>query len=93
MQNGSACKEKELKDDIQHTEVSITNFSYNRDTSQLTQRKKENLHMGKREIDHEGQKSTEQHASWRRILLLIIAITVHNIPGKVLQPKKHSWWY
>lgn len=83
-QNGSTCKEKELKDDIQHTEISITNFQYNRDASQLTQRKRENLHTSKREVDHEGQKSTEQQASWRRILLLIIAITVHNIPGKIL---------
>lgn len=80
LQNGSACKEKELKDDIQHTEVSITNFSYSRDTSQLTQRKRENLYTNKREVDQEGQKSREQQASWRRILLLIIAITVHNIP-------------
>lgn len=40
--------------------------------------------MSKREVDQEGQKSTEQQASWRRILLLIIAITVHNIPGKML---------
>ncbi|XP_020626646.1 zinc transporter ZIP11-like isoform X1 [Orbicella faveolata] len=79
-QNGSACKEKELREDIQHTEVSITNFSYSRDTSQLTQRKRENLYTSKQEVDQEGQKSREQHASWRRILLLIIAITVHNIP-------------
>jgi hypothetical protein len=25
--------------------------------------------------------STSQNTSWKRILLLIIAITVHNIPG------------
>lgn len=78
LQNGSVCKGK---DDIHHTEISINNLSYNRDTSQLTQRKKENVHSSsKRDVDHEGQKSKEQKASWRRILLLIIAITVHNIP-------------
>jgi len=27
------------------------------------------------------QKSAEHQTSWRRILLLLIAITVHNIPG------------
>lgn len=85
LQNGSACKEKELKDDIQHTEISITNFSYSRDSSQLTQRKKDNLYVSKQEVDQEGQKSREKQASWRRILLLIIAITVHNIPGKMLE--------
>ena len=86
LQNGIACREKELKDDTQHTEISITNFSYSRDSSQLTQRKKDNLYVSvsKQEVDQEGQKSREKQASWRRILLLIIAITVHNIPGKML---------
>lgn len=80
-QNGNACKEKESKDNIHHTEISIHNLSHNRDTSQLTQRKKEYLHdFSNKDIDHEGQISKEQKASWRRILLLIIAITVHNIP-------------
>lgn len=80
-QNGIACKEKESKDNIHHTEISIHNLSHNRDTSQLTQRKKEYLHDScNKDIDHEGQISKEQKASWRRILLLIIAITVHNIP-------------
>lgn len=80
-QNGIACKEKESKDNIHHTEISIHNLSHNRDTSQLTQRKKEYLHdSSNKDIDHEGQISKEQKASWRRILLLIIAITVHNIP-------------
>lgn len=80
-QNGSACKEKDSKDDIHHTEISIHNLSHNRDISQLTQRKKEYLHnSSNRDIDHEGQISREKKASWRRILLLIVAITVHNIP-------------
>ena len=33
----------------------------------------------------EAQKKAEEeerHLQWRRILLLVIAITVHNIPGK-----------
>lgn len=85
-QNGIACKEKESKDNIHHTEISIHNLSHNRDTSQLTQRKKEYLHdFSNKDIDHEGQISKEQKASWRRILLLIIAITVHNIPGNILK--------
>lgn len=85
-QNGIACKEKESKDNIHHTEISIHNLSHNRDTSQLTQRKKEYLHdFSTKDIDHEGQISKEQKASWRRILLLIIAITVHNIPGNILK--------
>ena len=33
--------------------------------------------------------SLEKHDSWRRILLLIIAITVHNIPGKDFQFSMH----
>lgn len=90
-QNGNACKEKESKDNIHHTEISIHNFSHNRDTSQLTQRKKEYLHDScNKDIDHEGQISKEQKASWRRILLLIIAITVHNIPGNILKRKPNN---
>lgn len=29
--------------------------------------------------------STSQSVSWKRIFLLIIAITIHNIPGKRMQ--------
>ena len=79
MQNGSTCKEKELANDIHQTEISITSYSYGASTSQLTHRKKtDTLQSSKREV--EEQRSDKQ-TSWRRILLLIIAITVHNIPG------------
>ena len=82
MQNGSTCKENELTNDIHQTEISITHYSYGASTSQLTQRKKtDTLHSSKKEV--EEQKADKQ-TSWRRILLLIIAITIHNIPGDCL---------
>ena len=31
--------------------------------------------------DTEHQKKIEKYHSWKRMILLIIAITVHNIPG------------
>lgn len=31
--------------------------------------------------DAEHQKKKEKYHSWKRMILLIIAITVHNIPG------------
>ena len=31
--------------------------------------------------DTEHQKKKEKYHSWKRMILLIIAITVHNIPG------------
>ena len=34
-----------------------------------------------REVEH--QKKTEKYHSWKRMILLIVAITVHNIPGKL----------
>ena len=34
------------------------------------------------EVDaHAEEDKKRRHSSWQRILLLIIAITVHNIPG------------
>lgn len=82
MQNGSTCKEKELANDIHQTEISITNYSHGASTSQLTQRKKtDTLQSSKKDV--EEQRSDKQR-SWRRILLLIIAITIHNIPGDCL---------
>jgi len=77
--NGSACKEKELKNDIHQTEISITSYSYSSSTSQLTQRKKTDISLSNNKEMGE-QKSAEHQTSWRRILLLLIAITVHNIP-------------
>lgn len=78
MQNGSMWKEKELPNDIYQTEISITSYPYNASSTQLTQRKKTDISYSSRKKVEE-QKSSMQ-SSWRRILLLIIAITVHNIP-------------
>ena len=75
-QNGGACKEK----DLYQTEIQLNNYSYGSSVSQITQRKKTDISKSRRE-DVEKQKSVKQQTSWRRILLLIIAITVHNIPG------------
>ena len=66
-------------------EISINSYPYSSNTSQLTQRKKTDISLNSKK-DIEEQKSAEQQTSWKRILLLIIAITVHNIPGT----RKHS---
>lgn len=78
--NGSTCKEKDsIKDNMHQTEISINSYPYSSNTSQLTQRKKTDISLSSKK-DIEEQKSAEQQTSWKRILLLIIAITVHNIP-------------
>lgn len=78
-QNGSACKEKDVKDDFHQTEIQLNSYSHSSTTSQITQRRKTDISKSRKE-DVEQQKFVEQQTSWRRILLLIIAITVHNIP-------------
>ena len=75
-------KEKDFLDECQHSANSVISIStaYSRDASGLTQRKKD---MASSKKDVERQIGIEKQASWRRILLLIIAITVHNIPGMI----------
>ena len=34
--------------------------------------------------NNDGEKKEQDYKSWKRILLLIIAITVHNIPGIII---------
>ena len=40
-----------------------------------------------------GTSRRDQGSSWRRILLLIIAITVHNIPGWLVYQARQLWQY
>ena len=72
----------ELQSDRKHKkeeEVIIVNSSlHDRESSGLTQRKKASLDV---ETSEGRSAQDERKASWRRILLLIVAITVHNIPG------------
>ena len=74
-------KEEELTNHQYQTEIAITGtaYPYSASESQLTQRKKTDTFQDSK-TNVEQQKSTNE-TSWRRILLLIIAITVHNIPG------------
>lgn len=78
--NGSVYKEEELTNHQYQTEIAITGtaYPYSASESQLTQRKKTDTFQDSK-TNVEQQKSTNE-TSWRRILLLIIAITVHNIP-------------
>lgn len=77
LQNGSTCIKEELTDHSFQTEISITSYPYNASNSQLTQRKKTDTFQSRENVE---QQLSSKQTSWRRILLLIIAITVHNIP-------------
>lgn len=77
LQNGSTCIKEELTDHSFQTEISITSYPYNASNSQLTQRKKTDTFQSREIVE---QQLSSKQTSWRRILLLIIAITVHNIP-------------
>ncbi len=50
------------------------------ETTSLRARRRNISSSSTQSVDDDGR-STVGRANWRRILLLIVAITVHNIPG------------
>ena len=52
-------------------------------------RRRKQLHNGVDVTEDESDQATMSRQSWKRILLLVIAITVHNIPGVYACAYKH----
>jgi zinc transporter ZupT len=73
-------KNEELK--LKNHQDNLTNFKINSAVRSRIKRNQDKLHMpiGDSPMD-EVKEITDEQTKWHRLLLLIIAVTLHNFPG------------